>query len=106
MDWASTEMPAIERAHQQYLIDDVIVLGINATNQDNLPQATAFVDSLSLTFPILLDQQGDVMALYRVTALPTTFFIDTDGVIQEVVIGGPMAEALLTSRMQNLVGGH
>jgi hypothetical protein len=38
-----------------------------------------------------------------VRALPSSFFIDSGGVIQEVVIGGPMSEALLQIRVQQLV---
>ncbi len=38
--------------------------------------------------------------LYHVDALPSTFFIRPDGTIEEVVIGGPMAEALLRTRVE------
>jgi cytochrome c biogenesis protein CcmG/thiol:disulfide interchange protein DsbE len=37
-----------------------------------------------------------------VRSLPTSFFVDPDGIIQEVVIGGPMAEALLRIRAESL----
>ena len=37
--------------------------------------------------------------------MPTSFFVDADGIIQEVVIGGPMAEALLRTRIENLFEG-
>lgn len=110
--WASwcspcrTEMPALERAYQQYQSQKIIVLAVNATQQDDLERVRAFVADLKLTFPILLDELGETMRLYRVTALPTTFFIDAEGVIQEVIIGGPMAEALLTSRIEQLLGGQ
>jgi hypothetical protein len=38
-----------------------------------------------------------------VRALPTTFFIDARGVIQEVIAGGPMSEALLRIRVEQLI---
>ena len=41
--------------------------------------------------------------LYHVDALPSTFFIRPDGTIEEVVIGGPMAEALLRTRVESLL---
>lgn len=110
--WASwcnpcrTEMPAIERAYQQYQSQNITVLAVNATQQDDPTRVRAFVADLKLTFPVLLDERGETMALYQVAALPTTFFIDAQGVIQEVVIGGPMAEALLTSRIEQLLGGR
>jgi peroxiredoxin len=106
--WASwcipcrTEMPAIERAYLQRQ-KDVVVLGVNATSQDNLSEVENFVHDTGLSFPILLDHHGEVMDSYRVSALPTTFFVDRNGIIQDVVIGGPMAEALLTSRLEDLL---
>jgi hypothetical protein len=49
-----------------------------------------------------LDQNGEAAA-FRVSALPTTFFICPDGIIEEVVVGGPMAEALLLTRIEKLL---
>jgi peroxiredoxin len=109
--WASwcqpcrTEMPAIEQAFQKYQAQGIEILAVNATSQDRLTEIQEFVTRLDLTFPILLDREGTVMETYQVSALPTTFFINADGIIEEVVIGGPMAEALLTSRMQRLLEG-
>jgi hypothetical protein len=40
---------------------------------------------------------------YQMRSLPTSFFIGRDGVINEVVIGGPMAEALLRTRIENIL---
>jgi len=47
-----------------------------------------------------------VASLYKLRALPSSYFIDTHGIIQEVVLGGPMNEALLTTRVQRLFGGQ
>jgi peroxiredoxin len=110
--WASwcqpcrKEMPAIERAYLQYRSQGLVVLAVNATSQDNLSEAQDFIEALGLSFPVLVDPQGEVMSFYQVLALPSTFFIDAEGIIQDVVIGGPMAEALLTSRMERLVEGR
>jgi peroxiredoxin len=38
-----------------------------------------------------------------VTALPTTFFIDPQGTIREVVVGGPMSEAAIEARVRTLL---
>ncbi len=107
--WASwcppcrAEMPAIERTWQDFRDQGFIVLAVNSTAQDQLPTVQAFVAQNSLTFPIPLDDSGEVTRLYRVASLPTSFFIGRDGVIREVVIGGPMAEALLRSRVEQLL---
>lgn len=108
--WASwcgpcrAEMPALEAVYQEYDGEDFVLLAVNATNQDSLGKAVAFVEEMGLTFPILTDEAGEVGRLYHVDALPSTFFIRPDGTIEEVVIGGPMAEALLRTRVETLLG--
>ena len=49
----------------------------------------------ALTFPILLDQDGAVGRRYLLRALPSTFFIDRQGVIRTVVFGGPLSVATI-----------
>jgi peroxiredoxin len=99
-------MPALQNVHDTYQDHGLVVLAINATNQDNLQSAIDFTQNLNLTFPILLDVTGMVSNLYQLRSLPTTFFIDESGIIQEIVIGGPMAEALLRVRADRLLDGE
>ncbi|MFM8320672.1 MAG: redoxin domain-containing protein [Chloroflexota bacterium] len=107
--WASwcgpcrAEMPAMQRVYQDYRERGLVILGVNAANQDNPDQARSFIAEQGLTFPILLDERGQVSELYAVRSLPTSFFIDPQGMIQEVIIGGPMSEALLRIRVEALL---
>jgi len=97
------EMPAIQKARNSYQNNELIILAVNMTDQDNLDQVHEFVNRYNLTFDILLDENGEAASAYRVSALPSTFFIRADGTIDEVVIGGPMSEALLLSRIEKLM---
>ena len=107
--WASwcspckAEMPALERAYQSYATQDFVILGVNATNQDDAAQAISFVEDQGLTFPVLFDEDGEVSHSYHVRALPSSFFIDSQGIIRDIVVGGPMSEALLQIRIQQLI---
>lgn len=109
--WASwcvpcrSEMPAMERVFQQYRARGFLILAVNTTNQDRPAAVGAFTTELGLSFPILLDQDGSISDLYQLRALPTSFFIDERGTIKDVVIGGPMSEALLAIRVEQLLGG-
>ncbi|MCA9993021.1 MAG: TlpA family protein disulfide reductase, partial [Anaerolineales bacterium] len=60
---------------------------------------------MGMTYPILLDLDSAVAIRYRVSALPTTFFIDADGVIQEVY-PGIINQAVLESRIEQLIRGE
>ena len=106
--WASwcgpcrAEMPAIQRVYDRYRQDGFTVLAVNMTAQDSEAAAAAFAAEYGLNFPILLDREGEVARLYENRALPSSFFVDEKGIIQEVVLGGPMAEALLRTRVEQL----
>ena len=52
---------------------------------------------------IALDLDNSVGNLYRVTALPTSFFIDRKGVIRSVIVGGPMSETVIQSKVEELL---
>lgn len=107
--WASwcppcrSEMPAIQQVYDEFKDQGLTVLAINTTYQDNLGDAIAFAQIRKLTFPILLDRTGSAANLYEIHSLPTTFFVDPDGIISEVIVGGPMAEALLRIRVEQIM---
>ena len=97
------EMPAIEKVYNEYKAQGFIVLAVNMTYQDAISDIAPFIDEYGLTFPVLLDETGVVGTAYQLRSLPSSFFIDREGIIQEVVIGGPMAEALLRTRVEEIL---
>jgi cytochrome c biogenesis protein CcmG/thiol:disulfide interchange protein DsbE len=107
--WASwcppckAEMPDLERAYQAHRKQGLMILGVNGTFQDSQDSAVGFANAQGVTFPVLLDLSGEVDRRYLVRALPTTFFIDRQGIIRRVVVGGPMSEATLTSTVRDLL---
>lgn len=98
------EMPAFEAAHQKYN-QDLIILAVNSTIQDDASQVEDFVRARDLTFPILLDPNGTATRAYQVRALPTTIMVNRNGMITNVVMGGPLSEAFLLSQIENLLQG-
>lgn len=97
------EMPAIEKMYREYKDRGFIALAVNSTFQDKIANISPFVEEYNLTFPILLDESGGITSAYEVRSLPSSFFIGRDGIIREVVIGGPMSEALLRIRIENIL---
>ena len=101
--WASwcgpcrAEMPELQRLHEQLAAAGVVVLGVN---QGERPETVAsYRQEVGVDFPTVLDQRTAVSQLYLVNSLPTTFFIDRDGVIRNVFIG-PMTDAVLASNLR------
>ncbi|MBI9047801.1 MAG: TlpA family protein disulfide reductase [Anaerolineaceae bacterium] len=96
--WASwcgpckAEMPDFNQVYKE-MQDEILIVGVNVTNQDSLLDVTNFVAENDLIFPILLDTQGEVADLYQLQGLPMTFVIDSEGIIQQRIVGGPISAA-------------
>jgi peroxiredoxin len=97
------EMPAIQKLYNEYKDQGFVVLAVNMTYQDDPFAVVPFVKEHQLTFPILIEETGEMAQKYELRSLPSSFFIDRDGFIQEVVIGGPMSEALLRTRIESIL---
>ena len=93
------EMETIEKLYQEYQDQGFTVLAVNMTYQDEPLGVGPFVSEHGLTFPILLDETGEAAKAYQLKSLPSSYFINRDGIVNEVVIGGPMSEALLRTRI-------
>jgi cytochrome c biogenesis protein CcmG/thiol:disulfide interchange protein DsbE len=55
--------------------------------QESEADVRQFMESFGMTYPVLLDRSGQVANLYNIRGIPTTFFIDKDGIIQNVRVG-------------------
>ena len=89
------EMPEIQAAYEKYTDKGLVVLAVDFTVQDKLTDVKSYIQELKLTFPILLDDTGDVSAgLYGMIGLPTSFFIDPDGTLRRIQIGAIPPEKL------------
>lgn len=104
--WASwcgpcrAEMPHIQAAFEAHADDGLIVLGVDQL--ESPPPVATFAKDFGLTFAIPLDEDGKVSATYQARALPTSFFVDRDGVIRDTFIG-PMTSGLIESKLETIL---
>lgn len=84
------EAPIVERLHREH--PELVVLLVDS--QESPEAVRIFADQMGLTHTILLDRDSSVIKLYRVFAIPTELFIDSDGVIQAKLIEGVTPEVL------------
>lgn len=93
------EMPYFNRASAKYEERAAIF----SINQAEAPETiAAFAERNGLTYPLLVDQDMKVNNLYGVLNLPTTIFIDRNGVVKEVLIG-TINQAVLEDRIEGLL---
>ncbi|MCY7769581.1 redoxin domain-containing protein [Bacillus haynesii] len=80
-----TEMPAMEELQNEN--QDIAVLAVNFTSSEkNEKSVKTFAERHGLHFPIVLDRTG-INAKYEILSYPTTFIIDENGVIKDIVLG-------------------
>jgi len=99
------EMISIERLHQKFKGKDSIFLTISVDFEGRKP-VKEFIDKKNYTFIVLLDPKYEVLDLYKVQRIPTTFIIDKTGKILGQATGprnwdSPEAILLLNSLIGN-----
>jgi peroxiredoxin len=86
------EMPALQAAYDQLQDQGFVIIGVNLTDGEQTRGMTEadvrdFLDVYGVTYPIALDMEGNVASDYRVSPIPTSFFIDPQGRIRYVRVG-------------------
>lgn len=79
------EMPFMEELYPKYKDKGVEIVAVSL---DVAPLViNQFINRYNLTFPVPHDSNGEVMDLYKIGPIPSTFFIGPDGKIVDKVEG-------------------
>ena len=76
------EMPLLQATFNKYGRDDVILLAVNV--HGDVTAVKLYAGTEGFTFPVLLDTEGSADSLYKSPSFPTTFFIDSTGIIRAI----------------------
>ena len=93
------EMPEFEKVHQS-LNPAVQIIGINMA--ESKEKVGEYIKAHDLSFPILLDDFGNVSQEYEVLHLPVTYFITADGVIRDKIFGGGITGKMIEDKINQL----
>lgn len=93
------EMPDIEKAYKKYRDEGIVFLGVDQMEDPDIVQK--FVKENGYSWVFLLDSEGEASKQFRASALPTTFFIDRQGVIRDMQIGA-LTAAQLESKLSKI----
>jgi len=94
------EMPYLQQVYEDWPEEALVLLTINVGERSS--QVAQFMQSQGLSFPVLLDSEGDVAQRYNVRGIPTTVFIDKYGFIQNVNVGSFQSQAEIESILSKL----
>lgn len=105
--WASwcvpckEEAPALEALWRQYKDQDVVFLGIDWADPENL--AREYLEDFDITFPNGRDLGEKIGDLYKISGVPETYLVDQNGVIDRFYMG-PINFNDLRARLAALTG--
>ena len=86
------EMPALERIAHEYKPKGVVFLGIAV--DDTEEKMKNFIAKYGVTFPVGLDKTAAIQKSFGLYGIPTTYFIDKQGIINYFHSGGVTEELL------------
>ncbi|MUV39744.1 Thiol-disulfide oxidoreductase ResA [Lentibacillus sp. JNUCC-1] len=84
-DPCKAEMPYMQNLYPEYKDKGIEIVAVSLDNTEL--RIDQFIEQYGLTFPIPQDKKDTVREKYKIGPIPTTFFIDPDGVIVEKVEG-------------------
>ncbi len=90
------EMPHIQRVHERFG-DRVVILGVDLAEPEHIVRQ--YVEEHGYTWRFALDTDGTVSDRYLVRYIPTTFFVDPNGIIRRIYTG-PMTENEIISYLR------
>src|SRR5262249_51191107 len=86
------EMPELKTAYQEHQQEGLVILGVNL--QEDGPTVKKYAEENGYTWTMLLDPDSRIKNSYNVIGYPTSLFINRQGIIRSIYIGGMEKETL------------
>lgn len=93
--WCSpcqAEIPELNNVYLDLKDQGIEILAIDVRESPDV--VNEFVQAMGMNYPVLLDSRGYLAYAYGVRGIPTSFFIDRQGVLREMRVGGVTAEMI------------
>lgn len=106
--WASwcgpcrAEFPVLVRKYKQYRDEGLVIIGVNTQDSNSDEGIRTFMQNTLVNFPIVRDRDERITRAYGIRGLPTSVFIDRQGIIREIIVGGPLEDAYLDQQIAKI----
>jgi DsbE subfamily thiol:disulfide oxidoreductase len=81
------ETPRLVEWQSKYADAGLQVLGVDTLFQDSRDAVDEFVAEYAVTYPVLVDDIGDVTKQWEARQLPRSFVVDREGIVRYIRIG-------------------
>jgi cytochrome c biogenesis protein CcmG/thiol:disulfide interchange protein DsbE len=97
------EVPILQQLHEssEWRTRGLAILAVNLGEQNALVQD--FIEAFNLSFMILIDSDQRVAMRYNAAYIPTTYFVDKDGIIRDIKVGAIFSIAEIEPMLRNLL---
>lgn len=96
-----SEMPYLQEIHDEWAGKGLALLAVNIG--ESSAKVKEFIQNHNLSLPVLLDSNQDVALEYNIRYIPTTFFIDKNGIIQAVKFGAFSSKAEIEEILSKII---
>jgi peroxiredoxin len=97
------EIPLLVAAYRARQDSELVILAVNGRDQEtSTGSVRKFAAEFQMSFPVLLDEHGNVRKRYKLLGLPTTVFVGADGIVRAVNIG-PLTAAALQQHLAEIM---
>ncbi|WP_236913876.1 TlpA family protein disulfide reductase [Clostridium sp. Cult2] len=95
--YCDIEMPDLQKLDKEN--DDLVVLAVDVMEKKSLVEE--YIEKGGYDFQVVLDEDGDIAKTYLVSAFPTSYFVDKDGILLGGV-PGMMTYAQMTKIIEGI----
>jgi len=97
------ELPQFAKLYQEKSARGLEILAVNEDHQDG--KLAEYLKEKPLSFPVLVDKDGEVAKRYGVEGFPTSVLVDTNGRVLAVIDGAqPYLEYLIEPHLHEAPG--
>ncbi len=94
------EIPNLKKTYQNYSNQNFEIIGISLDR--GMAPLEAYIQQEGIAWPQFLDNQGKIASMYQVTAIPSTFLIDGDGIVRKTNLRGYLLETAVSDLLESL----
>ncbi|MCU0492523.1 MAG: TlpA family protein disulfide reductase [Chloroflexaceae bacterium] len=96
----AAEIPQLQATYNAQQANGLVMLGVT---QEEAGVVSPFVQNNNMTYPVVLDPGGKANDTFRISATPTTLFVDRNGVILARHVGA-VGDNLLRVFLEEIMG--